>query len=247
MPVTIAGILSGFFYKPILRPVVRFISGLLAIPLFRFLLRRVFRVQAADAELERDLENWFRGAVIMLAATANLEDFLFGWLPWHSSGVVTEWPTLLLRLLLAVGVIESMPDQDLFIILHRGPPKVRLTRWAGWQQLWRQRLDVLRGLCVLHLRRSSPVFVIMAVVVGGEPGTSYTVGWWCYGLAITQYLIIAVITDRDRVAGLLDAFERNTSALREELLTKTTTPPAACAESPADPSAALTAVPGPPD
>ena len=38
--------------------------------LFRFLLRRVLRVQTSDAELERDLEHWFRGAILLLLAEA---------------------------------------------------------------------------------------------------------------------------------------------------------------------------------
>jgi len=202
--------------RPVLRPLLRLLSGLIAIPIFRFLLRRVFRVQATDAELERDLENWFRGAIIMLAATANMEQFLFAWV----SG--KDWLTLVLRLLLAVGVIESMPDEDVFSILHRGPPKLRLTRISGWVEAWRRRREVLRGLAILHLRRSSPVFVIMAVVFGeDEPGVRtglWTAGWWFYGLAITQYLIIALITQRDRIAGLLEAFDRETSAVREEII-----------------------------
>ena len=97
---------SDLVFKPVLRPLVRLVSGLVAIPVFRFLLRRVLRVQTSDAELERDLEMWFRGAVLLLAATANLEDVLFGWVPWHRVGDENQiWQTLLLRLLLAVGVM----------------------------------------------------------------------------------------------------------------------------------------------
>lgn len=219
VPAPIAGILNNFVLNPILRPIVRLVCGLIAIPFFRFLLRKVFRVQANDAELERDLENWFRGAIIMLAATANLEDFLFGWTKWHALDQEVVWQTLLLRLLLAVGVIESMPDEDIFAILHRGPPKVKLTTRAGWRELWRRKLEVLKGLGILHLRRSSPVFLIMAVIFGDKPGTlGHSVGWWCYGLAITQYLIIALITQRDRFTGLLEAFDREAAAMREKLI-----------------------------
>ena len=95
VPVTFAGILNSLFFKPVLRPVIRVLSGLLAIPIFRFLLRRVFRVQASDVELERDLENWFRGSVILLAATKNFEDSVFRMLGWGAEhGFV--WQTLLL-------------------------------------------------------------------------------------------------------------------------------------------------------
>jgi len=225
VPAHFAGLLTNFVLNPILRPVLRILTGLGAIPLFRFIVRRVFRVQTTTAELERDLELWFRGAVLMLAATANLESFLFGWTPWYQQSGETVWQTLILRLLLAVGVIESMPDEDVFGILHRGPPKLRLTTRAGWREAWLRKREYLRGLGILHLRRSTPVFAIMAVIFGGETAHSpeltelhKTVGWWCYGLAIAQYLIIALITQRDRIAGLLGTFDREASVVRREIL-----------------------------
>jgi hypothetical protein len=222
VPATFAGILSNFFYKPVMRPVVRLVCGLIAIPLFRFVMRRVFRVQVHNDEMERDLEQWFRGAIVMLAATANLEHFLFGWSKWWQQQDAAKeivWQTLALRLLLAVGVIESMPDEDIFSVVHRGPPKLKLTSRAGWKEAWADKMEVLKGIGVLHLRRSSPVFLIMAVILGGKPGdVLYTVGWWCYGLAITQYLIIALITQRDKFEGILDAFDRGTSAMRDAIL-----------------------------
>jgi hypothetical protein len=217
VPLPIAGLFSDFVFKPVLRPVIRFICGLIAIPLFRLILKRVCRVETRDEEMERDLEGWFRGAILLLAATANMEAILFGWISLFKSGD-SAWITLLPRLLLAVGVIESMPDEDVFSILHRGPPKLKLTTRAGWREAWRRRGEMLRGLGVLHLRRSSPVFVIMAVVIGDEQhDREHTVGWWCYGLAITQYLIIALITQRDKFAGLLDAFDRQADAIRSEI------------------------------
>lgn len=217
VPVVFGSIFRDFVFKPVLRPVVRLICGLVAIPLFRFLLRRVLRVQTSDAELERDLEHWFRGALLLLAATANLEDVLFGWLPWHRTADESQvWQTLVLRLLLAVGVIESMPDEDLFGFLHRKPLSLRLHTAEGRRAAWRERRDIIRNLFYLHLRRSSPVLAIMAVVWGGSPGSAASaVGWWCYGLAIAQYLVIAMVTQRDRVQGLLTAFEEETAAMRE--------------------------------
>jgi hypothetical protein len=214
--VVFGSLFRDMVFKPVLRPVVRLICGLVAIPVFRFLLRRVLRVQTSDAELERDLESWFRGAVLLLAATANLEDVLFGWLPWHRTADESQvWQTLVLRLLLAVGVIENMPDEDLFGFLHRKPLSLRLHTPEGWRAAWSARREILRNLFYLHLRRSSPVLAIMAVVWGGSPGSAASaVGWWCYGLAIAQYLIIAMLTQRDRVQGLLTAFEEETSAMR---------------------------------
>ena len=70
------------------------------------------------------------------------------------------WQTLALRLLLAVGVIESMPDEDIFSVVHRGPPKLKLTSLAGLREAWARKVEVLKGIGVLHLRRSSPVFLI---------------------------------------------------------------------------------------
>ena len=202
MPPHFASLFSQFFYTPVLRPAVRIVSGLVAIPVFRFLLKRILRVKTNDAELERDLELWFRGAILLLAATANLEDFLFGWTQWHQNS--DPWLTMLLRLLLAIGVIETMPDEDLFALVHRGPPPLR---WGpgGFPLAWRQRRAFLKGIGVLHLKRSSPVFVIMCVVFGGAAHSlNWLVGWACYGLALTQYLIIALATDRTRAAPLLE-------------------------------------------
>ncbi|RYD31454.1 MAG: DNA topoisomerase I, partial [Verrucomicrobiaceae bacterium] len=191
--------MNQLIFKPVLRPLVRIVSGLVAIPVFRFLLRRVLRVHTNDAELERDLEHWFRGSVLLLAATKNLEDMLFGWTEWHR-----DWLTLGLRLMLAIGVIESMPDQDLFALVHKGPPRLRFTP-EGLREAWRRRLDFLRGLGVIHLKRSSPVLIIMCVVIGSDERgeAERTVGWCCYGMAVAQYLIIALSTDRHRATGLL--------------------------------------------
>lgn len=219
MPALFAGLLNNVIFKPVLRPILRLISGLVAIPLFRFLLKRIFKVKANDAEMERDLEMWFRGAVLLLAATKNFEDFVFRCLSWETEHHIV-WQTMLPRLLLAVGVIESMPDEDVFSILHRGPPKLKLTTRAGLADAWHRRGEVLRGLAILHLRRSSPVFVILAVVFGNDPGRpEFVVGWWCYSFAVAQYLIIAFITQRGRIAGLLESFDRKASALRHEIVT----------------------------
>lgn len=218
MPI-IAGIFSNLIFKPILRPILRILSGALAIPAFRFVMRRLLRRKKLSTEMERDLEQWFRGAVILLAATANLEDFLFGWLPWHKSD--DPWLTLMLRLLLAIGVIESMPDQDIFGILHHGPPKAKLTSRSGWKDIWHRRREFLRGLGIMHLKRSSPVFVIMTVTFGNAPGTrEFVVGWIFYGLAVAQYLIIGLITERDRIAGLLTQFDRSADAIRKEIMSQ---------------------------
>lgn len=207
MPPVFAGIFSQFLYKPVLGPLIRIVSGLVAIPVFRFLLRRVLRLQTTDAELERDLEHWFRGAILLLAATANLEDFLFGWTQWHQNS--EPWLTMLLRLFLAIGVIETMPDEDLFALMHRGLPKWCFKR-GGLRRLKQNPWVLLKALGVMHLKRSSPVLVIMCVVFGGQANpVEHAVGWWCYGLAITQYLIIALVTNREAAGEFLAKLEED--------------------------------------
>ncbi len=226
-----SGIFRNLIFKPVLRPLFRVLTGALAIPAFRFVMRRLLHRKNLSKEMERDLEMWFRGAIILLAATANLEDFLFGWLPWHKSE--DPWLTMLLRLLLAIGVIENMPDQDVFGILHHGPPKADWLSRSGWREIWRRRRESIRGIGVLHLKRSSPVFVIMTVIFGNAPGTrEFIVGWVFYGLAIVQYLIIGLVTERDRISGLLQQFDRSADAIRQEIAGREKAAPSREDESP---------------
>ncbi|MEM1061469.1 MAG: hypothetical protein AAGJ97_03965 [Planctomycetota bacterium] len=154
------------FLKPILKPLVRIVVGLVAVPLFRLVMRRIARVNHLDEELEKDLEEWFRGAVLLLFATANVEWWLFKDFDAFQD---SQWPwlTLGLRLMLVVGVIESMPDQQLFAVIHP-PPKPPKPDWKKrWCGLPPQLPGFFKGLLCQHLNRSSPVFAIMAAVFGG--------------------------------------------------------------------------------
>ncbi len=72
--------------RPILKPLTRILVGLIAIPLFRLVIRRGMRMAKVEAELEKDLEEWFRAALILLVATAHMEHFLFGWVPLDLQG-----------------------------------------------------------------------------------------------------------------------------------------------------------------
>jgi hypothetical protein len=102
---------------------------------------------------------------------------------------------------------------------------VKLASRTGWREFWRRRLDFLRGLGVLHLKRSSPVFVIMTVIFGGAMGTrDFVIGWVFYGLAVAQYLIIGLITERDRLDGLLKQFDRSADEIRREIERDESTP-----------------------
>lgn len=267
--------------KSALRPITRVIVGVIAIPIFRFIMRRVFRLQDLDEELEKDLEQWFRGALLLLAATANMEHLLFGWTEKFDWMDRMDWLTMGLRLMLAIGVIEAMPDQELFAVIHPGPPKVKPGKNI-LKVLWLQKWQFLKGFVCQHLNRSSPVLAMMAAIVGAQliavgedqksqlvtsqvhamvtvqhavtpvPVTAlatgavfnataidlnneyarsariltttrrnwerWLVGWSCYLLAITQYLIIGLVTSRDRAMDVLSEFDRAVAQRRKELI-----------------------------
>ena len=263
--------------RGVLKPFTRLIVGLIAIPIFRFILKRVFRLHTLDKELEKDLEEWFRGALLLLAATANMEHLLFWWVQNVDWLDRADWFTMGLRLMLAIGVIEAMPDQELFAVMHPGPPKLR-KRENVFRQIWRQKLKFFKGTLCRHLSRSSPVLAMMCAIVGAQLpsieehradiarhdfviGWAYCeqcsialplqclasaaqvrhvmpeivamkqnvdqferrrerwmVGWVCYLLAITQYLIIGLVTRRDKALDMLSEFDRAVADRRKELV-----------------------------
>jgi hypothetical protein len=126
-----------------------------------------------------------------------------------------DWLSLGLRLLLAIGVIEAMPDQALFSIIHPGPAKLLLPRGRRWQAAREQWWPFCRGILCRHLDRSSSVFAILSVIFGGD--TDRTVGWVCYWLAITQFLIIGLVSSRDKALDVLSEFDQQVHLRREEL------------------------------
>jgi hypothetical protein len=199
----------------LLRPLIRLLVGFIAIPLFRVFLRRVIHLQRLDSELTKDLEQWVRGSLLLLVATANVEYALFGAYldDWKKEYV---WFILGLRLLLAVGVIETMPDQALFSIIQPGPAGLLLPRGhrirAAREQIW----PLCKGIFFRHLDRSSSVFAIMAVIFGGPDHT--VVGWVCYGLAIIQFLIIGLVSSRDKALDVLSEFDRQIRLRRDKLV-----------------------------
>ena len=261
-------------FRSILRPISRVLVGLIAIPIFRFIMRRVFRLQDLDQELEKDLEEWFRGALLLLAATANMEHLLFGWMQKVDWLDRADWLTMGLRLMLAISVIEAMPDQELFAVLHPGPPKMEKGSNV-LVQLWTKKWKFLKGFACRHLNRSSPVLAMMCAIIGSQlpsmqqyendmyrqktmatwaycqqcssccPIQSaiamdaiqimlpelkkeadllvrqrerWLVGWVCYLMAITQYLIIGLVTSRDRALDVLSEFDRAVAKRRNELI-----------------------------
>lgn len=192
--------------RPVLRPLVRFFLGFIAIPIFRLVMRKVVRVQEINEELEKDLELWFRGSLLLLVATRNMEAMLFDWV----SEATRAGPYFLAgRLLLAIGVIEGMPDQSLFALIHPGPQKPQIERGHVLRSVIRYVPELLRGLICQHLNRSSPVLAILAVLELGR------IGWICYGLAIAQYLIIGLVASKDRALDVLTAFDEAVAKQRQ--------------------------------
>lgn len=194
---------------PVLKPIVRLILGFLVIPIFRIFLHRVVR-KDLDAELEKDISQWLRGSLLLLVATKNMESLFFGWVPLELREE-KDWLILAGRLLLAIGVIEAMPDQALFSIIHPGPPPLKLRKGCFWQDLRTHLWPTCRGIFNQHLIRSSAVFVILAVIKDGS------LGWICYALAITNYLIIGLMASRDKALNVLSKFDEAVMEQRREL------------------------------
>lgn len=247
--------------KPILRPITRLIIGSIAVPIFRLFTKRVLRFRTLDSELEKDLEQWFRGALILLLATQNMESTMFPWVKpviqsrfvqtapldpslnnsAHSAGVtahvepeesggfrrgpiVTEsmlevngndygWILLGFRVMLAISVIQMMPDQELFALMHSRPPKHSIDRKQKiWPQIRSKTWPFLKGHICMHLNKSSPVFAILAAIAPGVPG------WICYGMALVQYLIIGLVTTQDKALDALGLLDQQAEQRRNEVI-----------------------------
>ena len=214
-------LVTWIFHLPgvrlITKPITRFLLRLIAIPIFKFLLKYLLRIEVISTELEKDLSQWFRASVLLLFATHNMEKILFESKP--DDGKFDDVVVFALRLFLAIGCIEGMPDQELFRFIHPGPPKLKskgfsavlreiVQNWKAW--LW--------GIFCIHLSRASPVFAIVTVFKFGAAG------WVCYGLAVTQYLIIGLATSRDKAIDVVASFDAEVAARRTELLTELQTP-----------------------
>jgi len=200
---------------PIVRPATRYTVRFLAVPAFRVVSRRIPGLKELDQELEKDVEQWFRGSLLLLAATKNFELFIARLLEakWDWNVSEENWLLTALRLLLAIAVIEAMPDQDFFDIIHSGPPTFQRTPGQTLQQDVRaQTWPFVRNLLARHLSRSSAVFAIMAVIFGNA------VGWVCYFLAIAQFLVIGLVTTRDRALDVLSMFDERVAEKRQELI-----------------------------
>lgn len=200
----------------ITKPVTRMLLKLIAIPIFRFLLKYLLRVDVISQELEKDLSQWFRASVLLLFATHNMEEILFQ-TSTHDYKHEKLMDAVLfgLRLFLAIGCIEGMPDQELFRFIHPGPPKLKAKKLgailAELRETWRA---WLWGIACIHLSRASPVFAIITVFQVGPAG------WACYWLAVAQYLVIGLATSRDKAIDVLISFDAEVAARRAELLSE---------------------------
>lgn len=207
---------------PVIRPTVRFVVGLIAIPLLRSVRKKFQPDKQWDEEFEKDLEQWVRASLILMLATKNVESSITAWVMEKRPEISIEdnWWFAIGRLLLAIGVIESMPDQQLFSIIHPGPRRPNWVRGIGFKKnIQREFWPLLKGVICLHLNRSSPVFAILSVIFNG------TAGWVFFFLAITQYLIIGLVTSRDKAVDILSQFDHEVAQRRKAILQEMELPP----------------------
>jgi hypothetical protein len=198
----------------ITRPLARLIIRMGALPALRFCFHHVPALGRLNDELEKDLAEWIRGSILLLLITANMEILIWHPLiPFPDLLDAHKWFGVGLRILLAVAVVQMMPDQELFTVIHPGP---RLPQFPPCSSLATKiRLSakpLAIGFLWQHLSRSSPVFAILAVIFPG------LIGWGCYGMAILQYLIIGLVTSRDRAIDVLMVFDVQMAARRHELV-----------------------------
>ncbi len=202
----------------ITRPMARLIIRMGALPALRFCFHHVRALERLNDELEKDLAEWIRGSLLLLLITANMEVLLWHKLiPYPDLLDAHKWFGVGLRIMLAVAVIQMMPDQELFTVIHPGPrvPKFPpCTSLADKLRLCAKPVGL--GMFWQHLSRSSPVFAILAVIFTGW------IGWICYGMAVLQYLFIGLVTSRDRAIDVLLVFDEQMAARRHELVRQVT-------------------------
>ncbi|WP_437193810.1 DNA topoisomerase I [Planctomicrobium sp. SH527] len=200
---------------PVIRPTARLVVGLIAIPLLRKIRKKFQPDKQWDEEFEKDLEQWVRASLVLMLATKNVESSITAWVMEKRPEISIEdnWWFAIGRLLLAIGVIESMPDQQLFSIIHPGPRRPNWVRGIGFKKNFqREFFPLLKGVICLHLNRSSPVFAILSVIFNG------TAGWVFFFLAITQYLIIGLVTSRDKAVDILSQFDMEVAERRKAIM-----------------------------
>ena len=104
-----------------------------------------------------------------------------------------------------------MPDQSLFALIYPGPQPPKIEKGRVVWSLIRYIPQFFKGLICQHLNRSSPVFAILAVIYDNE------IGWICYGLALAQYLLIGLVTSKDKALNVLQKFDAAVEQQRHQL------------------------------
>jgi hypothetical protein len=196
------------------RPLARLIIRMGAVPALQFCFHHVPALERLNDELEKDLAEWIRASLLLLLVTANMEVWLWHPLiPFPDLLDAHQWFGVGLRIMLAVAVVQMMPDQELFTVIHPGP---RLPHFPPCSSFATKVKLAAKPLCIgwfwQHLSRSSPVFAILAVIFPGA------IGWACYAVASLQYLVIGLVTSRDRAIDVLMVFDAQMAARRHELV-----------------------------
>jgi hypothetical protein len=196
------------------RPLARLFIRMGAVPALRFCFHHVPALERLNDELEKDLAEWIRASILLLLITANMEVLLWHPLiPFPDLLDAHKWFGVGLRIMLAIAVVQMMPDQELFTVIHPGP---RLPHFPPGSSLATKMRLAAKPLSIgffwQHLSRSSPVFAILAVIFTGW------IGWVCYGMAALQYLFIGLVTSRDRAIDVLMVFDEQMAARRHELV-----------------------------
>ncbi len=196
------------------RPLARVLIRMGALPALRFCFHHVPALERLNEELEKDLAEWIRASILLLLVTANMEVLLWHPLiPFPDLLDAHKWFGVGLRIMLAVAVVQMMPDQELFTVIHPGPRLPHFPPDASvWEKVRLSTKPLLIGFFWQHLSRSSPVFAILAVIFTGW------IGWACYAMAALQYLFIGLVTSRDRAIDVLLIFDEQMAARRHELV-----------------------------
>ena len=208
-------ILLTYIFRPLARPLTRFIVSLAAVPALQFIFRHVSSLERLDDEVEKDLAEWFRGSFLLMLVTANVEAAL-----WHN---VIPLPRPVGQARLAgpwtadhagdrrraidarSGTLHDHPPGPATSPIQTGP----LGAGGKSSPCWK---PFTIGFLCQHLSRSSPVFAILAVIFTGK------VGWVCYALACVQYLVIGLATSRARAINVLLLFDEQMAVRRRELM-----------------------------
>ena len=141
------------------RPLTRLIMRLAALPALRFCSTTSRRSNVWTTSWRRIWRNGFAASLLLLLVTANMEVLLWHPLiPFPDLMDEHKWFGVGLRIMLAIAVVQLMPDQELFTVIHPGPRIPRFppgTSLGGKIRLLGSRCaSVFSGSTSADLRRS---------------------------------------------------------------------------------------------